>query len=307
MRVLIIGLGSIANKHIHALRTLCHDIDIYALRSGIIANEIIGVKNIYSLNDLPDAIDFVIISNSTNLHFETILKMIEYNIPMFIEKPVVHDLQSAVKLNRILNYTNTFNYVACNLRFNPCLQFLKSELNDKFQSINEVNVYCGSFLPEWRPGKDFRQIYSTNSSLGGGVNLDLFHELDYTCWIFGLPNQNRGYNSSCSTLGISSADYANYLLSYNNFNVSIVLNYYRRKAKRTIEILFEHDTWTVDLLKNTIQNDQGEIIIDHHDFEMPSTYLNQLSYFITCLETKRMPMNTISESLEILKICLDNE
>lgn len=306
MKVLIIGLGSIANKHIHALRTLCHDIDIYALRSGIVANEIIGVKNIYTLNGLPDVIDFVIISNSTNLHFETILKMIEYNIPIFVEKPVVHDLQSAVKLNGILNNTNIFNYVACNLRFNPCLQFLKSELEDKLQTINEVNVYCGSYLPDWRPGKDFRQIYSANSSLGGGVNLDLFHELDYTCWIFGLPNQNRGYNSSCSTLGISSADYANYLLSYNNFNVSIVLNYYRRKAKRTIEILFEHDTWTVDLLKNTIQNDQGEIIINHHDFEMSSTYINQLNYFITCLKAKRRPMNTISESLEILKICLDN-
>ncbi len=307
MNVLIIGLGSIAYKHIHALRTLYQHLNIIALRSGIIANEIIGVKNIYSLDDLPDPIDFVIISNSTNLHFECIQKMIEYGIPIFVEKPVVHDLQSIIKLDKILYMNSTFNYVACNLRFNPCLQFLKSELKDKLHTINEVNVYCGSYLPDWRPGKDFRQIYSANASMGGGVNLDLFHELDYTCWIFGTPIRHKGYVSSTSTLDITAADYANYLLSYNNFNVSIILNYYRRKAKRSIEILFENDTWTVDLIKNIIKNDQGEVIIDHHNFEISSTYVDQLHYFITCLEAKREPMNTILESVEILKICLNNE
>jgi predicted dehydrogenase len=307
MKVLIIGLGSIANKHIKALRALYDDIDIYALRSGVIINEIVGVNNIYSYNDLPNAIDFAIISNATNLHFESIQKMIEYNIPIFVEKPVVHNRESILKLEKILNGTTLFNYVACNLRFNPCLQFLKLELKDKLHSINEINVYCGSYLPDWRPGKNFRQIYSANSLMGGGVHLDLFHELDYTCWIFGYPNQYKGYKSSNSTLMISAEDYANYLLTYNNYNISIILNYYRKKAKRTIEILFDHDTWTVDLIKNTIHNDQNEIIIDHNDFDISNTYVDQLRYFITCLETKKKPMNTILESIEILKISLYNE
>ncbi|HTK19653.1 MAG TPA: Gfo/Idh/MocA family oxidoreductase [Mucilaginibacter sp.] len=303
MIVLIIGLGSIANKHIVALKSLDSNITIYALRSAH-SPEVEGVGNIYNLDELRMKPDFVIISNPTSLHYSAISSAISLGAPIIIEKPVLHTLTGADELASRLMNENISTYVACNLRFHPCIQFLKkSALENK--NINEVNIYCGSYLPDWRPGKDFNKIYSANESEGGGVHLDLFHEMDYACWLFGFPISHHGFRSNVSTLNIDASDYANYLLSYSKFNISIVLNYYRRHAKRTIEILFDNKTWIVDLIKCTIANDEGKIIYSCPDFNIIESYKNQAAYFMDCIKKDETPMNSFNESLKILKITLN--
>jgi predicted dehydrogenase len=142
--------------------------------------------------------------------------------------------------------------------------------------------------------------------MGGGVHLDLFHELDYTTWLFGFPNKSKSIVRSVSSLAIDAIDYANYIFEYDTFTANIVLNYYRKIPKRQIEIVLDCDTWTVDLLKNEIKNDEGELLFKAENYEANETYFHQLNYFINCLKTEKVPMNSFSSSIEILKICLNN-
>lgn len=304
MNILIVGLGSIARKHISALQSLKIEAKIYAFRSNPNAETEEGIENIYNLADLFIPIDFAIISNPSNLHYSFIEILAKKDIPLFIEKPAVHSLENVEKLVDIIDDRKLVTYVACNLRFHPCIIFLKNKLDTHDLRINELNVYCGSYLPDWRPGKDFRKIYSANASMGGGVHLDLFHELDYTTWLFGLPNKSRSILKSISSLEIDAIDYANFILEYDSFTANIILNYYRRKPKREIEIVFENETWTVDIIKNEIKNDADEYLLKASDFNAKETYVFQLEYFINCLKEKQMPMNSFKESLENLKICL---
>lgn len=306
MNILLIGLGSIAKKHIAALRALKIDFKIYALRSNKNAETEEGIENIFNLEDVNVVFDFAIISNPTHLHFEYIEKLAQKGIDLFIEKPAIHNLENASELIQLIEGKKTVTYVACNLRFHPCITFLKNKLDSETLRINEVNVYCGSYLPDWRPGKDFRSIYSANASMGGGVHLDLFHELDYTIWLFGPPNESESVLKSTSSLNIDSVDYANYVLEYNSFTTNIILNYYRRKPSREIEIVFDNDTWTVDLINNEIKNDNGDFLFQVSAFNVKDTYKDQLRYFINCLNNNESPMNSLSESIEILKICLKN-
>ena len=51
MKVLIVGLGSIAKKHIAALFSINKDVKVYALRSNSNKNNVDGVANIYDLSD----------------------------------------------------------------------------------------------------------------------------------------------------------------------------------------------------------------------------------------------------------------
>lgn len=307
MNILIVGLGSIAKKHITALRAISNDFKIYALRSISNNDDELGIENIFNLNDVNVVFDFAIISNPTNLHFEYIHKLAKKGINLLIEKPAIHSLDNYDQLIKLINQEKIKTYVACNLRFHPCIIYLRNKIKKEILKINEVNVYCGSYLPDWRPDKDFRSIYSSIASMGGGVHLDLIHELDYTTWLFGMPNESKSFLKSASSLNIDSVDYANYVLGYDTFTVNIILNYYRRKPKREIEIVLENETLTVDLINNSIKNDQDDFLFQDDTFNIKETYINQLKYFIDCLNKKETPMNSISESIEVLKIALQNE
>lgn len=304
MKVLIVGLGSIAKKHIEALRTLQSKCEIYALRSSLAANTEEGIENIYDLDEAKMGFDFAIISNPTYLHYDTIKCLAQKKIPLFIEKPALHSLENVTELIGLVEHNKVVNYVACNLRFHPCIVFLKESLINNSNKINEINVYCGSYLPEWRSGVDFKTVYSTNANKGGGVHLDLFHELDYTTWLFGMPNKTTSILRSVSSLEIDAIDYANYTLEYNTFAANILLNYYRRKAKRVIEIVFDNETLIIDLINNCIKDDNGKIIFVADNFVLKDTYVAQLSYFTTLLATKQNPFNSLRESIDVLKIVL---
>lgn len=304
MKVLIVGLGSIANKHISAIKALNLKVEFFALRSDIQASDIDGITNIYSLKDIPIGINFAIISNPTNLHYDYIDKLTEYGMPLFIEKPPVNSLSKLQPLLAKIEKNNIYTYVACNLRYLPCIHYLKQYISTNNVRINEVNVYCGSYLPDWRPGKNYKTIYSANANMGGGVHLDLFHELDYIIWFFGKPMDYTASFRSVSSLNIDAIDYANYALSYPTFSANIVLNYYRRKPKRTLEIIFDNNTWTIDLLQNKIRDD-NEIIIFASEDGIIETYKQQMSDFIINMKSNTS-INTFEESVEVLKICLNN-
>jgi len=300
MRVLIIGLGSIGRKHVDALNELDSKIEIFALRSRGAVDTYSNVINIYNLDEV-SKISFVIISNPTSEHKKTIEMFIGLNIPMFIEKPICSDLDIEDLVSTIEN-KKIQTYVACNLRFLDCIKYVKSRFeNNETKRLNEVNVYCGSYLPEWRDKVDFKETYSARAELGGGVHIDLIHELDYIYWLFGSPKKVIRNFSSQSSLGISSFDYANYILDFDGFCTSVVLNYYRRDAKRNLELVFEDETWNVDLLTNQIIcNNQ---LIFSSEQRVADTYKTQMKYFISCLNSKNNTFNTTLNAYDVLKIC----
>lgn len=303
MKVLIIGLGSIGKKHVTAIKTIIPDAKIYAIRSSKESEHLEGVSNLYNYAEIGSIHpDFAIISNPTSEHKKTISKLIEYGLPLFIEKPLFSSLD-ILDLIGLINNHKIFTYVACNLRFLSCLQFVKNHISQtKNHRLNEVNVYCGSFLPEWRPSVDFRRTYSAIPEQGGGVHLDLIHELDYLYWLFGTPKEANVNIKNQSSLLVPTVDYANYLLVYEGFCANVVLNYYRSDPKRTLELVFENKTWNVDLLKNQVKC-KGKLLYSSEQ-RIADTYYIQMQYFINCIENKEVTFNSINDAFNVLKICL---
>ena len=302
MKVLIIGLGSIAKKHIEALRKLRNP-TIFALRSSRSAEEYLNVKNIYSFDEVEEInFDFVLISSPTAKHYEVIEKAIKLNKPLFIEKPLFSEVgTSEGELVDKISSKGIPTYVGCNLRFLDCLREVKEIIGN--ERINEINSYSGSFLPDWRPNTDFRKTYSANKELGGGVHIDLIHELDYLYWIFGRPESNISSSSSKSSLNIDAIDYANYLWGYKNFNASIILNYYRRDTKRTLEIVTDKATFLVDLIQNRIHRNEKEIFSSKQT--VLDTFEVQMDFFLkNILNSRNTDFNSVEEAYQILQLCL---
>ena len=302
MKVLIVGLGSIAKKHIKALKAINNDFVIYALRTN---NPAVKIENIHNIYDYDDIVgikpDFCIISNPSAAHFRTLENLVNLQLPLFIDKPIFTKIGTEEeRLVSVIKENNLPNYVACNMRFLDSLNKIKNII--KNERINEVNVYCGSYLPDWRPGVDFKKVYSANKEMGGGVHLDLIHELDYLYWFFGKPLSNRAYFRNKSSLDISAFDYANYIWEYDDFTANVILNYYRIDAKRTLEILTSKYTYLVDLLTNSIYKDNA--LIYQSKQEMSDTYETQLRFFIDRILTGKNQFNSAKEAYEILELCM---
>ena len=303
MKVLIIGLGSIAHKHIAALKTLMPDCKIYALRSNRLGSEAEGVSNCYSLAEVPSDIRFIIISNPTSLHLQTIKEVSHFGAPLFVEKPPIDSLNHVDDLTRLVRSLEIPTYTAFNLRFHPVIQWLKD--NIEFFRVIEVNAYCGSYLPDWRPDKDYRKVYSARKELGGGVHLDLTHEIDYLVWIFGNPVASNSTKRKISNLEVDSVDSAKYWLEYETFTVNLTLNYFRKDSKRLVEIVTDLTTLECDLLSNKVTDlVKDEVLFETSNFTSSDTYKMQMKYFMDCLETKTQPMNSLLQSMRTIEVCL---
>ena len=306
MNILIIGLGSIGRKHVDVLQSLSPDSKVFALRSSQNSEAYLDVENIFSLNDLATIeLDFAIVSNPTSARKTTLQFLSEMKIPIFIEKPL-HDSLDIAELVQKLSTKGLITYVACNLRFLDSIQYLYDRrVTLRSSRLNEVNSYCGSYLPDWRPGIDFRSTYSANPALGGGVHLDLIHELDYLYWIFDMPIQVNHLHRNRSSLSIDSVDYANYQLHYDGFIANVIMNYYRKDPKRSLELVFENETWNIDLLENNI-GCNGELIFESNQ-RIADTYKSQMEYFLLCLENDEIPFNTIADGYNVLRMCIEDE
>tara|TARA_B100001564_G_scaffold359749_1_gene382765 strand:- start:125 stop:1057 length:933 start_codon:yes stop_codon:yes gene_type:complete len=307
LNLLFFGLGSIATKHIKVIKMLYKEANLYAFRNSKNGSNIEDVKNLYQFDEiLKKDWSAVFITNPTSKHIDTINKILKFNVPIFIEKPISNNLDGIDILKKI-NENQIMTYVGCNLRFLDCLVYTKKNIINKFpQKIEEINIYCGSFLPDWRNQIDYKSSYSSIKELGGGVHLDLIHEIDYLYWFFGQPKKSSFVLKSNSNLKISSADYANYIIEYDNFCVSLILNYYRRKSKRMMEIVYDEFIINVDLLKNEVRMDNKLIYSSNQTFF--ETYVKQMKYFMDFIkQTDNSSINNAEDAFSVLKISLSNE
>lgn len=195
--------------------------------------------------------DTVVIANETGQHHGTLAKLAElgYTKTVLVEKPLFNCSQAFVPRS----FQNVF--VAYNLRFHPVIQRLKTLLRG--EDIISVQAYAGQYLPDWRPGSDYRGSYSASAEQGGGVLRDLSHELDYLTWMLGGWERVAALGGHMSRLDISSDDvFALMLVTCSCPIVTLQMNYLDRLARRNLIINTEKHTIEADLIKGVITMDR---------------------------------------------------
>lgn len=248
MKALIIGFGSIGKKHFIALKKLGYDVEICSksFKKDKFKNHKIKIHS--DLSDINlENFELFIISNITVMHFDT-LSFLDKNLKnktILVEKPLFETYKDfkSTQNNRI--------YVAYLLRFHPVIKALKKLLS--YEKPYFANFVCNSYLPNWRE-VDYTQNYSAKKELGGGVLLDLSHELDLAQYLFKDLELLYSQNEKISELDISSDDFAFLALKgKNEEKVFINLDYFSKKNSRTINICTEKRSFKADLNKNYIK------------------------------------------------------
>lgn len=254
MKVCFIGVGSIAKRHISNLRIIAEeqhiDLHIDTVRRPSSVSEVLDVNHVfYSTEDLQPEYDAIFITNPTDFHLITLEQVKDKSNCFFIEKPLtsIRRLQDIKTLN--LN-EKSICYVACPLRYTSVIQYLKSIVTN--QRILGVRCISSSYLPEWRPGIDYRTTYSAHKDLGGGVAIDLIHEWDYLQYLFGLPESITYLKGKKSDLEMDCEDSALYIAEYPDKFIELHLDYFGRKTIREIMIFTSEDTIVGDLVQSKV-------------------------------------------------------
>ncbi len=106
-----------------------------------------------------------------------------------------------------------------------------------------ARVHCGSYLPDWRPGTDYRQNYAAREETGGGCILDCIHEIDLARWYLGEVEEVSCTAGHLSALEIDTEDVAILVCRHSNGAISeIHLDYVQRTYERGCQIVGEKGT-----------------------------------------------------------------
>lgn len=296
MKIVFFGLGSIGQKHANILlRNYQHE--LYAFRSNAKGSpNKLGVRELHSWDEVEKLKpDVAFITNPTYLHIETAIKCAKIECKLFIEKPISKDLKGLDELLKIVKEKNLVTYVAYNLRFHPVIEELKKYIEKN--KILHARVVCTSFLPNWRPNDDYLKGYSANTNMGGGVILDLSHELDYMSFLLGGINKIDGKYSRKSKVTVDAEDYVDYLLETKKGPVNIHINFFSQFRQRYIQIDFEESTILADLISAEIKQYQNESLKDSKrlDYDKGQEYTDQIKYFFDNINNPEM-MNNLSEA-----------
>ncbi|MCP4547822.1 MAG: gfo/Idh/MocA family oxidoreductase [bacterium] len=259
-------------------------------------------KQIFDENDLDNDYDIFFVTNPTCRHHETLQRHVARSEHFYIEKPLF-DGSADQTLQGIALKPESIYHVACQMRFHKVISFLKEEMLNR--KAFAVRCICSSYLPDWRPQIDYRKNYSAIKSLGGGVSLDLIHELDYLTHIWGMPQSIQNMRGTFSNLDIDSDDISLYLSQHDQVAISLHLDYFGRVPRRVVEVFVEDDLIICDLIKNRMEwLKSGRV--ESFDQSRNDMFLAELNYFLDCVDNNRESENSVEHACRILNLTKGN-
>lgn len=235
-RALVAGLGSIGRRHLRLLRAALPEADIRVLRNSGCDEAIEHANGCFSrLEEARSfAPDLAVIASPAPFHIATAIALAETGAHLLVEKPVSDTYAGVTELIALCAARGQVFQVGYNLRFLETLQCFRAEMMaGRIGTVQAVRCEIGQYLPAWRPDADFRTTVSAQKALGGGVLLELSHELDLLRWVFGEADWLSAWIGRQSALEIDVEDSAMLQIGFASGTVAqLGMDFLRRDTTR---------------------------------------------------------------------------
>lgn len=241
---LVIGRGSIGARHERVLAELGWRVGVVSRRGGpgVFTDPAAALE----------ALDpgYVVVATETGDHAAVLerLAALGFTGRVLVEKPLFaaprplpgHGFEALA--------------VGYNLRFHPAFERLAARLDG--ERALTAQLYVGQHLPGWRPGRDYRTLYSARAAEGGGALRDLSHELDMACRLFGPWRRVAALGGHWSDLETDADDAFALLAEFERCPaVTIQVNCLDRRTRRDLVINTARHSFSADLAAGSFQQD----------------------------------------------------
>ena len=314
MRVLLVGLGSIGQRHLRNLQAL-GTFEYIALRSrGQPLPGEFSALPLRVVTALDEAVasqpDVALLCAPPTAHPAVLGRLVrETGCHVFIEKPIAPSLDGLAECARLLEAQGRKSFVGYNLRCHPVCTVVHEVLRQGvLGKVSAARVSVGQYLPDWHPYEDYRHGYSASRRLGGGVMLDLIHEIDLLYSWFGKPDVVKAVAGKISALDIDTEDTAEILCRFAGGRIgSIHMDYVQRVPMRTGTIVGDEATLTYDLLKpecQVLRPGVPPVVHSFSAFVLNDMYVAELARFFEAIQGDTSCSPSLREGIDVLEIAL---
>ena len=244
-RGLVIGYGSIGERHARVLETLGFVVSVVS-RRGESGGRPVFTTLVQALDT--GGFETVVIANETARHAAVLEELAAsgYSGFVLVEKPLFAD-PAPMPIHEFRGAG-----VGYNLRFHPVVQVLRNALAGRV--VQMANLYVGQHFADWRPGRNPADVYSASREAGGGVLRDLSHELDLISWLLGPWRRVAALGGRLGNVTVDADDGWGIILSCAGCPVvTVELNGLDRCGRRAIIAQAEGETLLADLIAGTLQ------------------------------------------------------
>lgn len=321
MKYLVVGAGSIGRRHAKNLRRLGIDAlvvcDPDAERAHSLAAEVDATGHIDLDAALAEHPQVALIASPNHLHIEHALRCARSGAHLFIEKPLAASLEGVAELRDEVRARGLHVMVGCNLRFDEVYRHVRQALDEgALGRVHSAHLHFGYDLAAWRPGVDYRRVYSAHRDQGGGILLDAIHEIDLALSWFGAPRRVLSLPRRTGALDADVEDVADLTIEFRSGVVATIhVDYrdpvYRRSAwvsgdRATLEVDFAARTATLRAPQKSGQ-DADQPLSRRLTFvdDRNAMYLRELGHFLAVVEGREPPEADLGDGIAALELALD--
>jgi predicted dehydrogenase len=313
-RVLVVGLGSIGRRHARIAATSAPGLVVAALRHRDAAAPT-GVALDLCTTSLDAALawrpDAAIIASPAPQHVAVATALAEAGVHLLIEKPIADRADDVAALLATARARGIVLATGYNLRFLPSLRRFRALVGQGIVGrVHTVRAEAGQHLATWRPDTDWRRGVSASAALGGGVLLELSHELDYLRWCFGEVATVDATLTRTAFPELDVEDTAHLVLRFRDGTpapvASVALDFTRHDPVRRCTAIGTDGTLEWDGIAGTVRlrapGADGWTICHSAPVPRDHTYALQWAHLVRCVRTGQAPRVSGEDGLAVLRI-----
>jgi predicted dehydrogenase len=180
---------------------------------------------------------------------------------------------------------------------------------NKIGSVISLLAQVGQWLPDWRPGRDYRECYSARRTLGGGVVLDLSHEIDLSLAFLGPAKTVVAVCEHFSPLETDTEDLAEITIIHEGNRLShLHLDCIQRSYSRSLKIIGLKGSMVLDYV-----NGYTEMILcggKRERFDVPKgfdrdqMFRSQMVHWLDVLDNGVSPRVSLRDGIAATRVAL---
>lgn len=314
-KVLIVGLGSIGQRHLRLIRESLPSAEIMIFRhqqtDSIPAQANFVTCSIDEVRAFSPEV--AVIANPAPFHLEIAMVLATLGCHLLIEKPLSDKPDGVLELVDRCRASEVICQVGYNMRYLPSLLRFRDAVNAGLIG-RPLAVRCevGQYLPSWRPEADYRKGVSANRRLGGGVLLELSHEVDYLRWVFGEVDWVSSWVGNVGDLAVDVEDTASLIFScrFSASSKPIIVNlnmdFIRHDKTRLCTVIGECGSLRWDGVGGIVEvydsEGKGWSELASIPDERDESYRAQWTDFLACIACGSKPLVDAVEALRVLEI-----